>query len=143
MEGAHLLEGERGTGAAGQEPPACRIVINDAGSRPDRLDAARTGFQKRPRHSASLMLGTSSSAVAAPAETAASARRSGRPHVGPPLSLTGVEQQRCPRRLSACTDPDPGAVRKRSRADLLGAGGARSISRRPGRRAAPFAQEES
>ena len=48
MEGAHLLEGERGTGAAGQEPPACRIVINDAGSRPDRLDAARTGVAEEP-----------------------------------------------------------------------------------------------
>ena len=52
---------------------------------------------------------TSSSAVAAPAETAASARRSGRPHVGTTwtVSLTEVEQQRCPRRLGVCKDPDP------------------------------------
>jgi hypothetical protein len=28
--GAHLLEGERGTGATGQEPAVCRIVTNDA-----------------------------------------------------------------------------------------------------------------
>jgi hypothetical protein len=40
-------------------------------------------------------------------------------------------------------DPDLGAVRKRSRADRLGAGGARSFSRLPERRAALFAQEES
>jgi hypothetical protein len=36
--------------------------------------------------------------------------------------------------------PGPGAVRKRSRADGLDAGGAQSISGLPGRRAAPFAK---
>jgi hypothetical protein len=48
----------------------------------------------------------------------------------PPVSLTEVEQQLCPRRLSACTDPDPGAVRKRSQPDGLGAAGVQSSSRR-------------
>ena len=67
-----------------------------------------------------------SSAVAAPAETAASARRSEKTARlrDPPVLLTEVERQGCARRLGACTDPDPRAVRKRSPADRLGGGGA-------------------
>ena len=67
------------------------------------------GLRKPAATPAPLLRRTSSSAVAAPAETAASARRSRRPHVGTtlPVSLTEVEQQRCPRRLGACKDPDP------------------------------------
>ena len=38
------------------------------------------------------------------------------------------------RLLGACSDPDPGAVRKRSQADRLGAGGAQSSSQLPGLR---------
>jgi hypothetical protein len=49
-----------------------------------------------------------------------------------PVSLTEVEQQRSVRLLGACSDPDPGAVRKRSQADRLGAGGAQSSSQLPG-----------
>ena len=51
-----------------------------------------------------------------------------------PVSLTEVEQQRSVRLLGACLDPDPGAVRKRSQADRLGAGGAQSSSQLPGLR---------
>lgn len=69
------------------------------------------------------------------AEDRTSARPSRVAHRGRAASLP--EAARC------LHGPGPGAVRKRSRADRLGAGGARSISRPPGRRAAPFAQEES
>ncbi len=64
LGGTHSLEDERGTAAAGQVPTACRIVINDAGSRPDRLDAAHTGVAEEPGHSASLMLGTTCKSAA-------------------------------------------------------------------------------
>jgi len=58
------------------------------------------------------------------------------------VSLPEVRQQRCSRRLSACSDPHPGAVRKRLQAGQLGAGGAQSSSRGPGRRAAATAQKQ-
>jgi hypothetical protein len=80
---------------------------------------------------------TSSRALVSRTETAASARRSGRPRAGatPLVSLPEAKRQRCPRRLSACTNPDPGAVCKRPQADQLGAVGARSRRGSPGRRA--------
>ncbi len=58
------------------------------------------------------------------------------------MSLTQVEQQRSVRLLGACSDPDPGAVRNRSQADRLGAGGAQSSSQLPGRRP-PVDEEKS
>ncbi len=66
-------------------------------------------------------------------------RKTARRH-DPPVSLAEVDQQRCPRRPCACTDPDPPPSASAPRADGLGAGGAQSISGLPGRRAAPFAK---
>jgi hypothetical protein len=62
-------------------------------------------------------------------------RKTARRH-DPPVSLAEVEQS-----VTKCLQgPGRGAVRKRSRADGLGAGGAQSISGSPGRRGAPFAK---
>jgi len=66
-----------------------------------------------------------------PAERKTARRR------GPPCRSPRYEQPSCQSPLSACEQPDPAAVRKRSQAHRLGAGGEHSGSRRPGRRAAP------
>ena len=57
----------------------------------------------------------------------------------PPVQLAEVEQQRCPRRLSARRTriPAPSASARRL------TGSARSSSRRPGRRVAPFAPRDA
>jgi hypothetical protein len=98
------------------------------------LTAVRREQTSRERRE-SLPVGTRSSAVAAPAETAGSTRRRGRPHVGttPPVSLAEVKQQRCP---GGCVLAGPGVRRRPQALGLVG--GARSISRLPGRRAAAF-----
>jgi hypothetical protein len=104
----------------------------------------RAGSQRRcplPRECDSegprSRLGTRRSDVAARAETAASARRSGRPSRRPRPSVCSprCEQSGCPRSLSACKHPNSDAVRKRSEAPRLGAGDAHSGRRRPRRRA--------
>ena len=107
-----------------------------SGSRALRSTAAPPGTaQARSSRWLSAAADDERRCVAAPAETAASARRSGSPHVGttPPVSLVEVKQQRCP---GGCVLAGPGP---RRRPQALGlAGGARSISRLPGRRAARF-----
>jgi hypothetical protein len=53
------------------------------------------------------------------------------------VSLTEVRAAELPEPAECLQAPDPAAVRKRSQARRLGAGGEHSGSRRPGRRAAP------
>jgi Transposase len=63
----------------------CAAITTSATARSRRSLPLAKAFRKRATTSGRLMLGPSSRPLVAPAETAASARRSGRPHVGTTL----------------------------------------------------------